>query len=173
MDTFLGIADFILLGTLLAAVIILILLIMLLTRERRREIGIYLALGEQKKKIILQMLLEVFVVTIIGMTLAFGIGSFLANELSEIMIINELQANRDENQIRSGIMGVPEGNVFWSMGIPSVELTIEEMMTSFDNSLSFNTVVIFYLSGLTVVTLATSVSVIYIVKMNPKKILLE
>jgi putative ABC transport system permease protein len=118
------------------------------------------------------MLFEIIVISVIGMTLALGVGSLLANQMSETMLINELQTNRDNTPIRTGLAGIPEIDAFFTMGIPTVELTIEDMMVSFDNSLETNTIMMFYLTGLTTVILATSVSVVYIVKMKPKKILL-
>ena len=80
----------ILLGAIIATIVIISLLILLFLSDRKHEIGVYLALGSKKKGIIFQIVTEVLILSIIGMTGALFVGNVMASNLSQEMLRNEL-----------------------------------------------------------------------------------
>jgi len=76
------VADFIFFMTTGATLILTALLVVLFLHDRKHEVGIYLALGENKQKIIVQMILELIPLAILGMALALFVGNVLADALS-------------------------------------------------------------------------------------------
>lgn len=164
------IADWILYISIGSLLVILVLLLLLFLRDRRHEIGIYLALGEKKLKIIFQILIEVLTVTLVGITLAMLVGNGFSNTLSRWMLQEELAEAYEE---RSTFIAHDAGTVGLSdIGIPIAEMSPEEMLEAFDMMLSVETVSLFYLIGIGVVVSSTLISVVYVVRMNPKKILM-
>jgi len=79
-----------------ASLIILSLLVTLFLKDRRKEIGIYLALGERKTKIVGQVLVEVLIVSILGITLSLFSGNVISGQLSNSMIEDAVIAQQEE-----------------------------------------------------------------------------
>jgi len=170
METMQEVANWILYGSIGAAILILSLLITLFLRDRRHEIGIYLALGEKRKKIIFQILLEVIVTAITGLTLAVLAGNIISTMTSQHMLRTELLSQQDR-------AFHPESNIFeyngaTDLGIPFIPMTNDEMLLAFEISFNIPTIVLFYVIGLTTITASSLISVIYVVVLNPKKVLL-
>lgn len=159
-----------------ATLIVLTLTILLYLRDRKYEIGVYLALGERKGKIILQVLFEVLSVTIIGIIIAVFIGNIIANQMSNFLL-QEAYINAQEAcefPITPYDCWNPRTSLEWSgFGIDSVQMEFDELIEIFDVSLDIGTITIF--SGIVLVTaiLSTIVPVMYIVELNPKEILLR
>jgi len=170
METMQTIANWILYVSIGATLLILSLLITLFLRDRRYEMGVYLALGEKKGKIVAQILLEVVVTAFIGITLAVFAGNFISSTISENMLRNALaeEANQDDSW---GWGMMPEWTVFDEIGIPT-SMPVEEMVDAFQVTLSIETIGLFYLIGLGAVVLSTIIPVIYVVTLNPKKVLM-
>ena len=129
--------------------------------DRRHEIGIYLSLGEKRKSILIQIIVEVVPLSLIAMTIALFVGNALADQMSQEMLRQEL----------AGTSRINEWNVLEQMGY-RFELTDDETLAMFEVRLDTATILVFYASGLSVVALATSFPIIMVVKMNPKKVLL-
>ena len=170
MDTMQTIANWILYVSIGATLLILSLLITLFLRDRRYEIGVYLALGEKKGRIVSQILIEVVVTAFVGITLAVFAGNFISSTISENMLRNALveEANQDDSW-GWGIM--PEWTVFDEIGIPT-SVPVDEMVDAFQVTLTVETIGLFYLIGLGAVVLSTIVPVIYVMTLNPKKVLM-
>ena len=140
------------------------LLAILFLRERKKEIGIYLSLGEKKSKVIAQMMIEVLVVSLIAITLALFVGNILSAGISETMLRNDLVAGR----------GIDEGVSFGildQMGVV-VDMPVDEMLAGYDVSLDAQTVVTFYFVAIATIIAATILPMLYIVRLNPKEIML-
>jgi len=170
METLLWIADVVLIVAITATVLILSLIITLFLRDRRYEMGIYLALGEKKSKVISQIIFEVAATSIIGLTLAVFVGNITSSQISQAMLRNQL-ASMVEPEAR--IMG-------FGASLPSletsgffVEMSPDEMMESFDVTLNGQTIGLLYGIGITTVIVSTLVPVVYVTRLNPKKILME
>jgi len=167
MDTLQSIAFWILWVSVGATLLILSLLITLFLRDRRYEMGVYLALGEKKGRIVSQILMEVVVIALVGITLAVFAGSLISSTMSRNMLQSELTAQTDQDHSFS--VG---GSAFDWIGIPTTSMDADEMIAAFEVSLSLETVGLFYLVGLGAVVLSTMIPVLYVVTLNPKKVLL-
>jgi len=184
METFHQIADWILFLAVGATLLILSLLITLFLRDRRHEIGIYLALGEKKARIIFQILIEVVIIASIGITLAVFAGNTALTSVSQAMLRNELvelnnthSATGRSIQISesgevSGIrFMIPDTNSLIGRGF-SFEMTPDELVEQFEISLSTEIIFLIYSVGLAVVIVSTLISIVYIVRLNPKNVLM-
>jgi len=170
METMQGIANWILWVSIVATLLILSLLITLFLRDRRYEMGVYLALGEKKGKIVSQILMEVVVTSFVAITLAVFTGNIISGVMSRNMLRDALveQANQDDDPW--GWSG--QWSIFDQFGIPTTNMSTDEMMDAFQISLSVETVGLFYIVGLGAVVLSTMAPVLYVVTLNPKKVLM-
>lgn len=162
MEYLQNIANYTLLFAFIATVIVLGLLIMLFLYDRRQEIGIYLALGEKRTKIVIQILGEVITIAFIGIVVSLLVGNIVSKQISQMMLRNELVQPthiRDGSSLKGLGFGRP--------------MPLEEMLTVFDASLNPRTIIIFTGVGLSAVIISTALPVIYIVRMSPKKILTQ
>jgi len=147
-----------------ASLLILALLITLFLRDRRAEIEIYLALGEYKSRIMTQILLEVLVTAVVGMTLAVFASGVIANAISHNMLENELIAMQAAD---TGDIHLNPEAVAWSLiGVPLQNMSPEQMLDAFAVEMSGATVILFYLIGLGTVFLATVIPVAFVVKLK-------
>ena len=150
----------VLLFTGLATIISIGLLITLYLRDRTHELGIYLALGEKRGKIISQILFEVIIVGVIGLSLAIFIGNSLAPIISQELLVHELTDGW------SSTTEIPSQIEFSGL---ARELSISELSDYFDVSIDTQTIGVFFAVGITTITISTIVPVFYIVKLNKKK----
>ncbi|MCL2559899.1 MAG: FtsX-like permease family protein [Turicibacter sp.] len=165
METMQWVADLVFWGGTGASVIILILFMLLFLYDRKHEIGIYLALGEKRKEIVLQVLSEVLLLTVISLSFSIFVGRLVATQMSQQLLEQDVV-----RQVESG------ENKFW--GINNLarhdprEMTVEEMMDHFEITFESTTVIMIFSIGTVTVLFATLISMLYVIRLNPKKILL-
>jgi len=153
----------------IGATIILMNLILILTfRDRKKEIGIYLALGEKKRNLLTLILAEIFIITSLSFILSFGIAHIIASEISHSLVRNELiQEDQDwQNFIPSQI------NMLRQRGFGR-DISPEEWMETFDVGISFNIVVIFIGGGFTVIAISTVAPLMMLFEQKPKDLLYD
>jgi len=173
MATMQSIANWILWVSVGATLLILSLLITLFLRDRRYEMGVYLALGEKKGRIILQILMEVVVTALVGITFAVFVGNMISSVMSQNMLETQLLAPQDDDPWGGGgWTWDPDRDAFEQIGIPRTEMTPQQMVDAFQITLSFEVILLFYAIGLGAVVLSTMVPVLYVVTLNPKKVLM-
>jgi len=163
MVSLLDIADWVLWGAIVATLIILSLLITLFLRDRRNEMGVYLALGEQKKRIISQILVETVLTAIVGMTLALVVGNVISGTMSQGMI---------RTMLADGRSGFSTPSELDHLGFGQVR-ELSEVLEAFDTSLNLEVITFFYIVGIGIVILSTILPVFYVLNLDPKKILIE
>lgn len=83
-------ASYVLYFSVLAAVLIIGLTVLMFMKERKHELGILMSLGELKKRIATQVVLELLIISILALSLSLITGQVLANGISESMIRDEL-----------------------------------------------------------------------------------
>jgi len=161
------IADWILIGAIFAALVLLGLLLLLFLSDRKQEMGIYLGLGQKRRNVIFQFLLEVGMTSVLALGLSLFVGHFVASELSQVMLINELAINNTPMNL-----DLITGLDFNSMGL-GFWMTHEEMLEAFDATLDIRTTLLFMGYSLLVIVLSTVAPVIYITRLNVKAILMK
>jgi putative ABC transport system permease protein len=149
-----------------AALLILTLLIMLFLRDRQREIGIYLAIGERKGKITTQIILEIMLVSFAAIVVALFIGNIIAGNISETMLMNDLAARQETNG-----WVVSQWDQFAWRGFTN-NVPVEDVIASYNVSLTPTTILMFLGIGLGTTLLATVIPIIYLTRLNPKKIMM-
>lgn len=164
MQSMREIANWILWGGIGATILIISLLVILFLHDRKREIGIYLALGEKRIKIITQILSEIIAISFIGISIALFVGNLASDALTQEMLRIEVLSPR-EHEFNSTL-----GRMGFMQSAPDIYPA--ELMEVFDISLNMQTVVVFYLIGLGTIMLSALLPVFYIVRMNPKKVLM-
>ena len=155
-----------LMGGILATVMLITLLNILLVNERRQEIGIYLALGETKSKLLIQFAMEQVFIALFALTISLFIGNIISNQISTNMVRNELIAFDEQRTWHDMIPTALE------MAFAHEPLTHEDLIQAFDVSLNLGTVVAFYAVSFVVVSLSTLIPTVLILRLNPKEILL-
>ena len=166
METLGDIARFVLWTSIASSILILSLLITLLARDRRKEIGIYLALGESRRRIALQSIIEILAIAIVAISLSLLVGNVLAETISETMLRNDLVAAQNSNHAFIDMSGLE------AMGFGASVTAVEEVSDSYNVTLDATTTVMFFTVALGTVIAATIVPMFYILRLNPQKILL-
>lgn len=136
------ITNMIRIGSVIVGVVILSLILMFWVRERTYEIGILLSLGTSKVNLVLQFIVEVLLVTIVGLITALGI---------EMTTIKYLASN--------------VGSIF-SEDLPKT--IADELMKMSVNGIDIINLVIVMIA---IVIISVVVALMPILKMKPKKIL--
>ncbi|HHU30818.1 MAG TPA: ABC transporter permease [Firmicutes bacterium] len=157
MKNILNYAFYITLGS---SIVVLALVLFAFIRDRKKEIGIYLALGERKSNIVLQLVLESLIIGIIGATLAVGTGVFIASMISDAMLPDQLTIEEEFNPM-----------------IPVVEdylakIDYSSVLQSFDIGLDIRSTVAFYIAIVITIILAQLIASTYILSFDPKKIMM-
>jgi len=166
MDSLLEIAHWVNLSAIIVSILIISLINTLILHDRRKEIGIYLALGEKKIKVIYQIVIEVLIIGVVSMVIAIFIGIFISENISRVMLENQLSQPKDFNSLQI------ESSMLNRFGL-NQEMSIDEMMASFELDLNVESVFIFVVGGIIILTISVIVPVFYIVKLEPKEIILN
>lgn len=139
-----------------ASLLIISLVTVLFLRDRRHEMGIYLALGERRYNVIFQIVIEVLLVAVVALTISLITGNLVAKSLSDSLLSNDMFS-----QSSGGYYGTT-----------ITTLSTSDVTNAYQISFSPMYVVSFYLVGLGTILLSTVIPLIYILRLNPKKIMM-
>ena len=162
-----------------ATSIVLTLTILLYLRDRRHEIGVYLALGEKKIKISLQILFEILTVTLVGIVIAVFIGNIVSTQMSNFLLqeafidVQETEQEEICERIGDQVMCLHLGSHLEFEGFGSGQMDFDELIEIFDVSLNARGIIIFSGVALTTVLFSTLIPIMYLLKLQPKDILLR
>jgi len=160
----------ILLFTIVASIIVLSLIVLLFLSDRKKEIGIYLSLGEKKIKIILQILFETICLAILGIILSIYITNFFSEEISNSLLLSSYATS--VNLCPPDYCLESRSELMLS-GFADREININDMLEIFDVSLKLQTISTIFLSSIGIVAISVLVPIIYVLELNPKEILLQ
>lgn len=146
-----------------ATILIIGLVVILFLRDRKHELGIYLSLGEKKEKVAGQILLEMFTIALIAMTLAVFSGNVLAGRLSGSMLQTAAEADAAETDY---------GYSYSSTSMYAENVSITDINEAYEVVITPLYVGVFYLIGIGTVLIASVIPLIYILRLNPKKIMM-
>jgi len=169
METMLMISDIVLGVSVGATLVILSLLITLFLRDRKYEIGIYLALGERKGRVISQILLEVMSASIVAVSLSLFSGAMISSGISQQMLQNDLQ-QRQEERMMMGSWSTEATRTLAMFG--TGEMSFDEMMAAYDTSMSGTAVSLFFGVATVTILVSTLAPIMYVMRLNPKKIMM-
>lgn len=154
----------------IAGAVILGLIVMLTIRERKYEMGVLLAIGEKRWKLMGQFIVEILIVAIISLSFASMAGNLVANQVGEQLLTQQLEqstesASNPESFRRPGMgmMGGGMGPGFVQEQVDPID-DLEIAITSKDFGL-------LALIGFIVSILATMIPSLTILRLQPKMIL--
>ncbi|MFD2657745.1 ABC transporter permease [Gracilibacillus thailandensis] len=156
MESMSNLSKYVLIASVIMTILIIGLVVLLFLRDRKRELGIYLSLGESRIRVVGQIITEVLIISIIGMTLSLFTGNLLAQTVSDSLIDN----NNNQNE---------EGIYYTEM---QTNLTTEDVIDAYEVSLTGDFILLFYAVGIITILLSTVIPLIYIIRLNPKKIMM-
>jgi len=143
-----------------ATIFILSLLIILFLRDRKHELGIYLSLGEKRLNVILQVVLEVVSIAFVAISISLFTGNLIARQVSDQMIINQMENHAFDE--RKGYNNLPYGQ----------SVSQDEVIEEYEVGLNLAYILLMYVIGLGTIIIAAVGPMVYILRLNPKKILL-
>jgi putative ABC transport system permease protein len=153
----------------IAGAIILGLIIMMSIRERKYEMGVLLAIGEQRWKLVGQFIVEILLVAAISFGIATFSGNAVANQVSDQLLNQELETAEQTNTPASfggrgtfgrGMAGVQAGQT------QQVE-TIEDL----DVSVTADDLGLLAIIGILIAILSSLLPTFSVVRLQPKAIL--
>ncbi|AMC94105.1 hypothetical protein AOC36_08920 [Erysipelothrix larvae] len=167
-----------------ASVAILTLIITLTINQRKNEIGLLLALGEKKSKIVLQLITETVMIASVAFILSCFTFSFFTSSITSFATSNSSSirniVNADSQPTRGGNMPSMGGGEMSGTG-PSFNFGVgsqpntqsEDVSSSIDASLTAQTLITFTLLGLFICVASTALPSAIVMRYNPKKILAQ
>ncbi|GHU38161.1 transporter [Bacilli bacterium] len=159
------IAKAVIIAAVLLSIVLILLVILLFMRDRKRELGIYLSLGDKKSNVILQIMVEVLTVAVVALVISLITGKFLGSFASEAFL------SSDSGQAATAGMS---GNMMSASAMFSTGVAVDATTIADNYVVSFTPfyIVTYLLAGLGTVIVSVLLSTLYIFKLKPKKILL-
>ncbi|MEG0293697.1 ABC transporter permease [Enterococcus sp.] len=144
-----------------AALLIISLIVLLFLRDRKHELGIYLSIGETRGKIIGQILVELLLISAIALLLSLVTGNLLADGISRSLFQMDWFTNPEQYSVRyyDGLMG-------------NSHVSSDQVQEAYQVNFSLGYIVTYFLTGLGTVLLSAIVPLLYILRLNPKKIMM-
>lgn len=161
-----NLANIILYVAIAATILILTLLIILFLRDRKHELGVYLSLGEKRSRVLAQVFIEIFIVAFVGISASLITGNLVASAVSESMLISQMEADQASASTNKG------GTVYYSATITNSTATEDDILANYEVKLTLSYVLLIYGIGLGTVLVAVVGPMIYIMRLNPKKIMM-
>lgn len=159
------ISKLVLIISVLASILIITLVTILFLRDRKHELGIYLSLGEKRSKVIGQIVFEVVVVAFIAITISVFSGNMLAKGFSKSLI----QTQKTE-QADNGMNF--DFDSYELAKLTNNNISEDDVIEAYNISLNPTYITLFYVVGIGVVLVSTVAPLIYIMRLNPKKIMM-
>ena len=186
LNTLSTMAGWFLLVILVIGAVILVVLNIFSVRERKYEVGVLTAMGMKKWKVATQFVCEILVVTMIAIFIGAGVGAVCSVPVTNALLQgqvesqNSQQAQMDQNFGRPGNFGggmpqgMPSGGPDFGGGKnPFGELmnNAANYITEVDSAMNLTVVVQMIGVGLLLTLSASAVSVLFIMRYDPLKIL--
>lgn len=154
-----------------AGTIILALVVMLTIRERKYEIGVLLALGENRFKVIAQFFTELILVLSLSLVIAGFSGSYVGNIVGEQLLAQETESTTTSNTSKfEG--GEPNGGGGPGQGGEMAEKAKQpDEIKSLDITLSLTELLELGGLGLGICFLSVLIASVGIIRLQPKNIL--
>ncbi|MCY8031568.1 ABC transporter permease [Bacillus inaquosorum] len=152
-----------------AGAVILGLIVMMSIRERKYEMGVLMAIGEKRWKLIGQFLTEILIVAVIAIGIASLTGNLVANQLGNQLLTQQISSSTDSTQTASGQMPGGGGGMGGGMfGHSSANI---DVIDSLNVAVSMNDMLVLGGIGIFIAIIATLLPSISVLRLHPKTIL--
>ncbi|WP_086312937.1 hypothetical protein A5821_000508 [Enterococcus sp. 7F3_DIV0205] len=156
------ISGYVVMIAVIATLLIISLVVLLFMRDRKHELGIYLSLGDKRSHVMGQIMIEMLIISGIALILSLITGNFLGKMVSESLLNSDILNSANDQM-----------NMFMGFdGLGSTELTTDDIMNAYEVKFSLGYIVTYLVVGLGTVLLAAILPLLYIVRLNPKKIMM-
>ncbi|MGF0222093.1 FtsX-like permease family protein [Bacillus velezensis] len=151
----------------IAGAVILGLIVTMSIRERKYEMGVLMAIGEKRWKLIGQFLTEILVVAVIAIGIASVTGSLVANQLGN-QLLSQQVSSADDSQQTSGWGGgeMPRGG-----GMFGQHSSGADVISTMQVNVSLNDLLILSGIGVAIAVIATLLPSVSVMRLHPKTIL--
>ncbi|MGX6970339.1 ABC transporter permease [Vagococcus bubulae] len=149
------------------ASIIMALIMLMSLRERRYEIGLLRSLGENKKNVLIQMFIEVFMIFIVSFLIGLAFAKYVVTPNMSTMINEKLDESMSESISETT---VPFKGPNFEEDTDS-ELSVEPKIDSQTRKISTSSISIIFVTLTGIICLSTVLPTYSIVKKSPKQIL--
>ncbi|MGG5373069.1 ABC transporter permease [Enterococcus sp. AZ196] len=159
------ISGYVVLLAVLASLLIISLVVVLFMKDRRHEWGIYLSLGEHRKNIMKQVVAELLVISVAALLISLISGNVLGKMVSESLIAGDTLDQAAQNV----------GNQMISMGGVSVlgsSLSNQDVLSNYEVRFTLPYIATFLIAGIGTILLAAILPLTYVMRLNPKKIMM-
>jgi len=151
----------------IAGALILGLLIMLSIRERKYEMGVLIAIGERKWKLIGQFLVEVLVIAVLALGISYATGGVVADQLGNKLLENQLVSGQEAQPESFGRFGGGDFNPFGN-STPSSQVDVIDEIKVEITPKDFG---LLALIGFLIAIVATVLPSLTVLRLKPKAIL--
>lgn len=148
----------------IAGAVILSLIVMMSIRERKYEMGVLMAIGEKRWKLIGQFLTEILMIAVLAIGISALTGSLIAGQIGNQLLSQQIEQT-SASQSAGGMMG-PGGGGFFGQNTAQVSA-----IDQFDIQLSFEDLMALSGIGLLIAMFATLLPSISVLRLHPKTIL--
>ncbi|MCY9095722.1 ABC transporter permease [Bacillus inaquosorum] len=152
-----------------AGAVILGLIVMMSIRERKYEMGVLMAIGEKRWKLIGQFLTEILIVAVIAIGIASLTGNLVANQLGNQLLSQQISSSTDSTQTASGQM--PGGGGGMGGGMFGHSSANVDVIDSLNVAVSMNDMLVLGGIGIFIAIIATLLPSISVLRLHPKTIL--
>lgn len=149
-----NISDYILWIAIICTILILNFVIFILTKDRKNEIGILIALGEKRRNVLFQMILEIWAVGLLALNLSMIGGQQISRQLSDYLVTSSIKKQGD-------ILSEEE------------EIQQKQLLENYEVKFDRDYIMILNGIGSVVLLLSSTLSVMTTFRSKPKEILLK
>lgn len=157
----------------IAGALILALLIIMQVRARKYEMGVLLAIGEKRSKLVAQFFIELLIVAILAFAVSAVSSHYIAQFAGDKLLDNQ-NSSQTTSQTSSQQNGAPGGGGGMGAGGTSQQTTsaaTQTSITSLDVTISLGDLVKMGLIGIGITFFAVAIPAIFVLRLNPKEIL--
>lgn len=153
------ISNYVVIIAALATVMIISLVVLLFLRDRKHEMGIYLSLGESRGEIIGQIVVELLLTSIVALVLSLITGNLLGGAVSNSLLQTDWLSNTND---------------MYSYGysMMGTDISYQDIQAAYKVTFSTGYIISYLLLGIGTVLLSAVLPLLYILRLNPKKIMM-
>lgn len=149
----------------IASIVILSLIVVNSVKERNYELGVLLALGEKKIRIIGQFIIELLIITSIAFALSLVTSAYLSNSIGDKMLESQIEMSKDQMNVSMGGRGGMFGRFNPSM------YSNGEAIDEIDVNVKLSDIMNLFMIGYLIILISSIIPSTTILKSDPKSIL--
>ena len=156
----------ILIVVVLASIVVISLMVINSLKDRNYEIGVLLSLGEKKKKIVGQFIIELILISTIAFVLSIGSSSLISQKLADTVLESQDKVENKMNDSRQG----GRGNDFSPFNVNKGKSNVK-VIDEIDVNVNKEDIGLLFIVGYGIIFISMIVPSIKIINSDPKDIL--